>query len=223
MKKYLLLAVTSYLSFTAMAQTSQPLVKYFLPDGKIVADDKLDSVTKAWGNKGFMMTHDDKHPDEVHLFPMTDELLKEAAEKKANLNKMLNQPAPDFKLTDLSGKTYSLNELKGKVVVLNFWFTSCMPCMDEMPKLNAIKKKYEAANVVFLAFALDNKAAITTFLKKHTFEYNILPGAQEVSKAYHVSSYPTSIVIDKKGVIRFLQITGANIGIALPSAIDAVL
>ncbi|MDB5150922.1 MAG: TlpA family protein disulfide reductase [Mucilaginibacter sp.] len=221
MKKYLLVTVFNCVILSAMAQNMPDNAKYILPDGKVITADKIDSVNKAWGSNGFMMGHDDKHPDEIHLSPMTDDFLKEASLKKANLEKMLNQSAPDFTLTDLKGKSWSLAALKGKTVVLNFWFTTCMPCIDEMPKLNTVKSKYASQNVVFLALGLDDSAAIKSFLKNHAFEYALFPKTQSVGKEYHVANYPTSIVIDPKGIIRFLQIGGNDIDQALPAAIES--
>jgi peroxiredoxin len=221
MKKILMLAISNCLILSAMAQGLPDNAKYILPDGKVLIANKLDSVEKAWGNRGFMMSHDDKHPDEIHISPMTDEFLKAAAEKKANLEKMLNQPAPDFSLTDITGKKWSLAALKGKTVVLNFWFTTCIPCIEEMPKLNDIKKQYSDAGVVFLAMGRDDSAAIKAFLKAHPFEYALIAKTTEIGKAYHVSNYPTSMVIDPKGIIRFLQIGGNDISKSLPAAIEA--
>jgi thiol-disulfide isomerase/thioredoxin len=219
MKRYLLLALLSYISFNVKAQTKP---RYFLPDGKIIAEAQLDSINKAWGNKGFLMKHDDKTPDQIHVLPMTDEFLKRAAEEKAGLDKMLNHQAPDFTLTDVDGKTWSLAELKGKIVVLNFWFTTCMPCIDEMPKLNLVKKKY-ADKVVFLAFGLNDSDTIKAFLKNHPFDYTLFPETKTIGQAYQVEGYPTSMVIDAKGVIRFVQAGGKNIEQTLPSAIEAQL
>jgi peroxiredoxin len=116
---------------------------------------------------------------------------------------MLNHPAPDFTLTDLSGKQWQLSALKGKMVVLNFWFTNCIPCIAEMPGLNKLKESYAASDIVFLALALDEGEATRKFLQTHAFIYTQLPKAIDVSKAYRISVYPTSIIIDRQGVLRF--------------------
>jgi peroxiredoxin len=132
----------------------------------------------------------------------------------------LNTPAPEFSLRDLKGKLYSLKNLKGKIVVLNFWFIACKPCVNEMPVLNAIKKSYGSDKIVFLALALDQPSAIHAFLKDHPFEYTILPGAKKTAENYNLNAYPASVVIDKKGIIRFIQIGGPNIGQNLANAIE---
>jgi len=136
---------------------------------------------------------------------------------------LLNKPAPDFELPGLDGKMYSLKELKGKVVVLNFWFIACKPCVNEMGVLSDIKNKYGPAKVVFLALSLDGKDAVKTFLQHHQFNYIILPGAAGVHKKYNLNAYPTSVVIDSRGKISFVQIGGPNIGENLQAAINVAL
>lgn len=135
----------------------------------------------------------------------------------------INSPAPDFYLRDLKGKWYSLKDLKGKIVVLNFWFIACKPCVNEMPVLNAIKESYDPAQVIFLALSLDHRDAIHDFLKGHQFEYTILPGSKETADKYKMNAYPASVVIDNKGITRFIQIGGPNIRENLSKAIERAL
>lgn len=136
---------------------------------------------------------------------------------------LLNKPAPKFELRDLTGKIYSLEKLKGKIVVLNFWFIACKPCVNEMPVLNRIKKKYDPAKVVFLALSLDGKAAIHAFLQTHQFDYTILPQAASVGEKYSLYAYPTSMVINAAGTISFVQVGGPNIEGNLRAAINMAL
>ncbi|RYZ26368.1 MAG: TlpA family protein disulfide reductase, partial [Chitinophagaceae bacterium] len=65
---------------------------------------------------------------------MTEQFLREQATNKSKLNTMLNKAAPDFTLRDLKGKKWRLSALKGKTVVLNFWFATCPPCIQEIPE-----------------------------------------------------------------------------------------
>ncbi|GAB2698683.1 hypothetical protein GCM10027037_23760 [Mucilaginibacter koreensis] len=207
------------LSLSVRAQQTNQ-VQYKLPDGKIVSEHQLDSVNKAWGSRGFLMNHNTAHPEIVVISPMTDEYLKERAEQDATLKLLLNKPAPDFTLTDVKGKQWKLSALKGKTVVLNFWFTTCTGCVQEMPELNKLEKSYTNNNVVFLAPGLDDAKAINHFLKNHPFNYTLLPKAKTVSELYHVNTYPTSMVIDPEGIIRFQQVGGKNIEDALSAAIN---
>jgi peroxiredoxin len=136
---------------------------------------------------------------------------------------LLNKPAPAFELRGLNGQLYSLKDLRGKIVVLNFWFIACKPCVNEMPVLNSIKNKYDPAKVIFLALSLDSKNAVNTFLQQHQFNYIQLPGVVAVHKKYHLNAYPVSIVIDARGIVSFVQTGGPDIGTNLPAAINAAL
>ncbi|GAB5522619.1 MAG: hypothetical protein Roseis2KO_04910 [Roseivirga sp.] len=112
---------------------------------------------------------------------------------------------PEFSVEDLEGKTVNLADMEGKVVVLNFWYVSCKPCVKEMPELNAIVEKYKNEDVVFLAFATDKAPAVEQFLTSRTFNYRIIPRARHISKKFGVYAYPSHYVIDKKGIVRFYQ------------------
>lgn len=136
---------------------------------------------------------------------------------------LLNKPAPKFELPGMDGKIYAPGDVKGKVVVLNFWFINCKPCVNEMPVLNGIKNSYDPKKVVFFALALDKKEAINTFLQSHKFDYTILPNAAAVIDNYDLQAFPVSIVIDPSGIIRFIQVGGPNIGGNLTAAINAVI
>ena len=118
----------------------------------------------------------------------------------------INTPAPAFELTDIHGKKYNLAELSGKIVVLNFWFIECKPCVQEIPDLNDLVKTYEKEGVVFIALGLNDAAKITAFLKKTPFAYNMVPNAGDTAKQYGVEGFPTSFVIDQKGIIKYVSL-----------------
>ncbi len=114
--------------------------------------------------------------------------------------------APPFSLTSLDGKKFESASLRGKVVVLNFWFTGCPPCLTEIPKLNELVEKFKNDDVVFIAATWDSETVLPAFLKKHPFKYNIAANAGELI----IDTYgdgtgnvamPTHIVIDKEGNI----------------------
>ena len=147
----------------------------------------------------------------AYIIKMTQEQMNQGMEediKKQNdfEDKLKGKPLPDFTLTDLSGTTHSLESIKGKVVVINLWFTACAPCIHEMPELNKIVDAYkENEGVLFLAFALDPKPLVDKFLKKHKFDYNIIPESQEyITKKLNPPGYPTHIVLDKNSNVVFL-------------------
>ncbi len=138
-------------------------------------------------------------------------------EEKARMLAMMKQmdaggevkgkKAIPFKVEDIAGKQYSLAALKGKVVVVNFWFTACKPCLMEMPELNKLVQKYQDKGVVFLAFAMDGKAKLQKFLGKKKFDYKVVGNARNVANDYGINSYPTNMIIDKETNITF-SLTG---------------
>lgn len=123
--------------------------------------------------------------------------LKQKSDSIAALNR---KPAPTFIAKGLDGKTYDIAKLKGKAIVLNFWFIGCPPCRQEIPSLNTLAKEFAKKDVVFLALALDDEKDLKEFLKKTPFTYTIVPKASEVSQKYGVEAFPTHIVIDRNGM-----------------------
>jgi peroxiredoxin len=116
---------------------------------------------------------------------------------------MKGKAAAKFSVTDINGKAFSLDELKGKVLVLNFWFIECKPCVSEMPELNKLVEKYKGKEVVFIGFATNDKAKLQKFLSSNKFSYNIIPDSKEVADSYNVKGFPTHIVIDRESIIRY--------------------
>jgi peroxiredoxin len=114
--------------------------------------------------------------------------------------------APAFSLTSLEGEKLDLSALRGKVVVLNFWFTGCAPCIAEFGQLNALVRKFKDKGVVFIAPTTDDEATLRPFLKKHRFDYHVVPNAiRLIASTYSDGSgqvlFPTHIVIDRAGKI----------------------
>ncbi|MBI1911433.1 MAG: TlpA family protein disulfide reductase [Deltaproteobacteria bacterium] len=121
-----------------------------------------------------------------------------------------NQKAPDFNLQDLNGKTVTLESLKGKVVFVDFWASWCPPCKKELPELNKLMDKYKDSDVVVAAINVDkNKAQAADFVSKVpnlSKKMVILHDADSlVISAYKAKAMPTSFVLDKNGVIRYVH------------------
>ncbi len=132
--------------------------------------------------------------------------------------------ALDFIAQDANGNSIKLSELRGNVVVLNFWFIKCGPCVAEMPALNAMKEQYKNDTVKFLAITFDKQEMIDQFLERKEFNYEMIPDASHVIQMYGVQSFPTNIVIDKNGYVA-LKETGfrTNIREVLSASIDKSL
>ena len=118
-------------------------------------------------------------------------------------SELIGTKAADFNLIDLTGKTYILKELTGKVVVINFWFVECKPCVMEMPELNELVEEYKEKDIVFLAIALNDNKQLKKFLKTTDFNYKIISNGQTIADSYGVQGFPTNLIIDKNGIIQY--------------------
>ena len=119
----------------------------------------------------------------------------------------IGSPAPDFVLDDLSGNPVKLSDLKGRLVVLNFWATWCTPCRTEMPEFQEIYQQYEP-DLVVLGINLEQKPAeIQDFVSQLGITYPILLDIEGlVSKLYKVIQLPNTYFIDRQGIIRIRHI-----------------
>ena len=112
------------------------------------------------------------------------------------------QRLPNFKFTDLNGKIYTRDLLKGKVVVLSFWFTASLLCTEEIDELNTLVQKYNANdNLVWLAPALDKTVDLSRYLKKAEWNYNFVANQEHLAIELGILTYPTHLIIDEEGNI----------------------
>jgi peroxiredoxin len=124
-----------------------------------------------------------------------------------------NRPAPDFALTGIDGQTVRLSDYRGKVVLLNFWYTGCEPCREETPALEAAYKKLAPEGFQIIGMNVranerrgaDGDADIRTFIAAHGVSYPIaLDSDSQSGRDYQVYVLPTSLMIDREGNIRYL-------------------
>ena len=109
-------------------------------------------------------------------------------------------------LHTVSGKTLFKDSLKKKVVVYNFWFTKCQPCISEMPGLNKLYEKFisKSDSVEFIAITFNDTATIRTFLEKKEFLFNIASLSQPaISKMKKISYYPMTFIINRRQQISY--------------------
>ncbi|MEO8130942.1 MAG: redoxin domain-containing protein [Bryobacteraceae bacterium] len=123
-----------------------------------------------------------------------------AAPKPASARKA----APPFTLKDAEGKTVSLEDYKGKVVLLNFWATWCGPCKIEIPWFVAFEQKYKDKGFSVIGVSMDEEGwtLVKPFLAEEKINYRVLLGNDSVGTLYGgVDSLPTTFVIDREGNI----------------------
>lgn len=115
---------------------------------------------------------------------------------------------PDVSFQTVDGRRIALSELRGKVVVLNFWFIGCPVCLAHKPKLNELKARFVGQeNVVFLAVTADTAADVRKFLAKERFDYLQAVDADAALKKFVFSGYPKNIVISKTGEVVYWRST----------------
>lgn len=115
--------------------------------------------------------------------------------------------APTFALPSRSGDTVSLDQLKGKVVMLNFWASWCGPCRQEMPLLDQMHKRYSALGFTMVGVNVDtNSKDAEDWLSKTPVSFPVLFDREsKVSKMYEVSAMPSTVFIDRHGNVRSLH------------------
>lgn len=119
----------------------------------------------------------------------------------------LNAPAPNFELKDISDEIHSLDEYRGKPVLLNFWATWCAPCRIEMPVFQNSFEDHEGDLSVITINNSESKEDVQAFVDELglTFDFLLDPEA-EIQQLYQISGYPTTFIIDSDGVIRVRHI-----------------
>lgn len=138
-------------------------------------------------------------------------LLRQASDKRP----AAGNPAPDFSIglyeNYRAGQpaTVQLSQMKGKVVILNFWASWCIPCKDEAPALQAIQDKYATQDVVLLGINyLDTEREALGFLSTYGIAYaNGIDLKQQIAHQYRITGVPETFIVDKQGIVRevFIQ------------------
>jgi thiol-disulfide isomerase/thioredoxin len=117
------------------------------------------------------------------------------------------QAAPEISLKDLSGKPVKLSDLKGKVVLVDFWASWCAPCRESFPVLDKLNKAYKEKGFVVLGINIDNDpAAAQKFLKDLPVSFTVANDqGKAVAKAYAPPTMPSSYLIDKQGKVHVVH------------------
>lgn len=126
----------------------------------------------------------------------------------------INRPASDFTLSSLNGTPVKLSDYRGKVVLLNFWYTSCEPCKEETPALEAAYQRLSDKGLVILGVNVrpnersgpDGDADVASFVRRYGVQYPVLfDRSGEIGRGYQVFVLPTSLFIDQAGTVRYAR------------------
>jgi thiol-disulfide isomerase/thioredoxin len=133
-------------------------------------------------------------------------------------------PAPDFTLRTMDGKNVRLQELRGRVVLVNFWATWCPPCREEMPSLTQLAKSYDPASLEVVAVSVDDGwAPVDQFLATPSTPFRVaLDDGAHVSRAWGTSKFPETYLVDRDGRVRLKFVgprnwTDPNVAVLLQS------
>ena len=145
------------------------------------------SIKEKLAKKGMEITfNDEKEEEDVHPF----------------ISKWTNKQLPALQLTDITGNTISSEDFEGKYVHINFWSTTCKPCIEEFPELDQLKAKYGDEDVIYLAIAPEVDTKVAKVLAKHPVNYRVVANAEALLDRLGVDGYPKNLFIDKDGTIR---------------------
>ena len=120
---------------------------------------------------------------------------------------------PNFTTTSIDGKSIDSESLKGKLTIINFWFTTCAPCVAEIPGFNAIVKKYGKDKINFISIAKNKKPEIEAFLEKHPWDFAHISNEDDlIKKTFKIQfGYPTTYLLNKDAQI-IKSFSGGAIG-----------
>ncbi|MFN8250376.1 MAG: TlpA disulfide reductase family protein [Ferruginibacter sp.] len=207
---------------TQPAATAQKNIEQLVKDG--AASSKTKEILKQLYVK-------QKNNAEGYEAYLTNLEMAAKIKKREELAKtMLSDAAPKFSLKDMEGNTVSLEGLKGKVVIVDFWATWCGPCIASMPAMKRAQEKYKDRSDVKFVFidtweTVDNKLQnATDFMKKNNYPFHVLmDDDSKVVADFKVSGIPTKFIIDKNGSIRFKSVGFGGNDDALVDEIDSMI
>jgi peroxiredoxin len=111
-----------------------------------------------------------------------------------------------IKAKDMQGNKVDSKNWKGKIVVINYWFIACKPCIMEIPELNELVTEFKNdSDIVFVAIGLDPKYQIKEFIKSNPYEYILLPDGNGLKGTNTIRGYPTNLILDRNGKIHYYQ------------------
>lgn len=116
---------------------------------------------------------------------------------------IIGSKLPDISMPDLTGKELNLDDLKGEISVIHFWFLKCKPCLEEIPELNKLRRSFAHTDIIFLAFSKDSAEAVLKFLDLKEFNFRLIPDCEEIinSELKFFHGYPSTIVTDRNNKV----------------------
>ena len=198
-------------TYALLAEKTLPKKQYVKELEQFVKDGKSTSEIKEILKRAYIKDKKSENGFDEYIVALQKEATIKMLEELRK--SMLNEKAPVFALLDLDGKKMNLDELKGKVVVVDFWATWCGPCKASFPGMQKMVSKYkDDPNVKFVFIDTwergeEKPKNASEFITSNKYTFHVLMDNEDkVVAEYKVEGIPTKFVIDKKGMIRFKAI-----------------
>jgi len=154
----------------------------------------------------------------VHCKAVFDNMLKTTGSASSTADCLVGYKLPDFSATTLAGTEVTNQSLKGKLTIINFWFTACRPCVAEIPGFNDIVEKYGSDKLNYISIGRDPKEKVEVFLRKQPWQFDHIVDAESLIKGEFMFmwGFPTTLLVDESGKI----IHAINRGKSGPGAVE---
>ena len=198
-------------TYALLAEKILPEQQYKKELEQFVKDAKATPQIKDLLKRVYIKQNKSEAGFENYLSALQNDLyLKMLADLR---KKMISQKSPAFTLADLNGNKVDMKNLKGKIVIIDFWASWCAPCKASFPAMQRVVNKYKNDPHVKFYFIdtwekIANKEKVAAdFINKHKYSFEVLMDNEDkVVKQFNVSGIPTKFVIDKNGFIRFVSV-----------------
>lgn len=178
----------------AQSQPKVPQTLFYDSDGKLISNNEFVDIRMA----------NFHYRDETGMKVLDDGTVEFRLRKVPQEGRQV----PQFSAAPLTGPRIDTDELRGKVIVLNFWFIGCGICRAIKPNLNALAAKFaDNDDVKFIAITADEAAEVKKYLKKEDFNYIQITDEQSTLDKFGFSGYPKNIVISPTGEIVYWRST----------------
>jgi len=136
-------------------------------------------------------------------------LLLPACSNTATDDPLIGKPAPLFQAKALDGSTFSLGDAAGKTIIINFWSTTCPPCVEEMPSFQQLQNKLvtRSDSVLLMIDLNDDLTTVQNFVQKNKYTFRVfLDSGYTSAQLYNIRYTPTTVLIDRQGIARIYKI-----------------
>jgi peroxiredoxin len=186
----------------------QKTTKWFLEDGTTFNQKYSDSVFKSkegyrYSTKLYRDTISNNFSyvlykrDKAEVRETNRDFNDYIKADEKNRKKLKKSAIDELTLTDIKGEVHSLETLTEKIIVIDFWFINCGPCIKEIPDLNKLKAEFEMDEVEWFAVTYDPKEKVERFLERLKFDYTIVPDSKHLTDRFDIRFYPTTLIIDE--------------------------